>query len=329
MTDKHHPAGPHERRPIEGRVFSEALTRSSRSVISNTAAHSPISIMMNQADTAKTPPEKIQRRELDGSEPLPGLPQTVLDYWKWAYADMLENVQRGIFAEFLVGVALGITGETRVAWADYDLNYGEYKIEVKSSAYLQAWFQPTLSKISFGIGPKRNFDLGKGEREKDPRFAADCFVFCVYDDKDRETADVLDATRWHFYVVPSSRLIEYCKTAKSVVENRVKQITSADDYNGLRQRIDATRDGQLFPATSGDAAAAREPHGLGRMKTFAVWERGTRLHPVIVRAANVADAYLLGRADPTLAALGTTIAGNAVSRSELAQLLADGAVDLR
>ncbi len=122
---------------------------------------------------------------------------TVLDYWKWAHADMLENVQRGVFAEFLVGAALGVTGETRVGWAGYDLKYGEYKIEVKSSANLQAWDQPTFSKLSFGIGAKVQFDP-EGEMETDPRYVADCFVFCVFADKDPETADVLDAEHWYF-----------------------------------------------------------------------------------------------------------------------------------
>jgi hypothetical protein len=300
------------------------------SVTSDMLVYVPITIMMKQADLAKTFLARVQRRDLNGSEPLPGVPSmTVLDYWKWAHADILENVQRGVFAEFLVGAALGVTCEPRIGWAGYDLRYGEYKIEVKSSAYLQAWAQPTLSKLSFGIGPKVQFDP-EGEMEKDPRHVADCFVFCVYGDKDPGTADVLDAERWCFYVVPISRLIEYCKTAKSAGENRLKQITTAVQYTELRERIDATRDGQLFPGSDGSAvASAAEPQRNVTMKTFAVWERGTRRHPVIVRAGNATEAYLLARADPTLAALGTTIAGEALSSSRIAELLADGAVDLR
>jgi hypothetical protein len=130
-------------------------------------------------------------------------------------------------------------------------------------------------------------------------------------------------------VVPISRLIEACRTAKRVVENRVKLITTSVLYADLRERIDATRDGKLFIGTSGAVGTAPEPQRKVTMKTFAVWERGTRRHPVIVRAANAADAYLLGRADPTLAALGTAIAGEALSHSKLTQLLVDGAVDLR
>ncbi len=250
---------------------------------------------------------------------------TVLNYWRWAHADILENVQRGVFAEFLVGAALGITGEARIGWADYDLKYGEYKIEVKSSAYLQTWAQPTLSKISFGIGPKL-----QGDMKTDPRYVADCFVFCVFADTNPDAADVLDAERWYFYVVPISRLIACCNVAKSAVENRVKQITTAVSYVGLRERVNATRAGQVFegtrPVTARSSAASP---GGGAVKAYVVWERGTRRHPVIVQAGNAEDAYLLARADPTLAGLGRTIAGRQLSRAQLAGLIADGAVDLR
>ena len=58
----------------------------------------------------------VLRRELDGAEPLIGTDgKTVLDYWRWAQSDVLENVQRGIFAEFLVAAALGVTHAARYA----------------------------------------------------------------------------------------------------------------------------------------------------------------------------------------------------------------------
>jgi hypothetical protein len=274
---------------------------------------------------------RVPFRNLTGSESLPAVPKmAVSDYWRWAHADILENVQRGIFAEFLVAAALGITHQRREGWSGYDLNYGNYAIEVKSSAYLQAWPQKVLSKISFGIGPKIQFDpeadLGTN---LDPRYVAHCFVFCVFADTDPLTADVLDASRWRFYVVPIFRLIEFCKTAKSIVESRVKQITSAVNYSELKERIDATRAGDLFPAPFAAASAATGSDVKGVLKTYAVWERGTRLHPVLVKAANANDAFLLSRADPTLAALGTAIAGKALTKAEVDDLKARGAVDLR
>ena len=34
------------------------------------------------------------------------LSNTMLDFWKWAYSDILHNMQRGTFAEFIVKCAL-------------------------------------------------------------------------------------------------------------------------------------------------------------------------------------------------------------------------------
>ena len=36
---------------------------------------------------------------------------TVLDYWKWAHSCLLDNVERGAFAEYLVACAVGGKGE--------------------------------------------------------------------------------------------------------------------------------------------------------------------------------------------------------------------------
>lgn len=51
---------------------------------------------------------RVPSRLLSGREPLPAVPNiTVHDYWQWAHSDILENVQRGTYAEFLVAAALG------------------------------------------------------------------------------------------------------------------------------------------------------------------------------------------------------------------------------
>ena len=80
---------------------------------------------------------------------------TVGDFWAWAYSDILINMRRGIFAEFLVGSALGVTDSAPPAgWGDFDLLYDHKKIEVKSSAYIQGWdqgHQDSLSVISFDV----------------------------------------------------------------------------------------------------------------------------------------------------------------------------------
>jgi len=47
------------------------------------------------------------------------------DFWSWAYSDILSNRNRSVFAEFIVGSALGVIDEPRIEWDAVDLRYGE------------------------------------------------------------------------------------------------------------------------------------------------------------------------------------------------------------
>jgi limonene-1,2-epoxide hydrolase len=123
--------------------------------------------------------------------------------------------------------------------------------------------------------------------------------------------------------------MEFCGLAKSVGEKKVKRITTAVGYSELKERIDLTRDGQVFATPCDAESTVSISTSDGKRKTYAVWERGTHLHPVLVKAANANDALLLARGDTTLAALGTAIASKALTRSEASDLASRGAVDLR
>src|SRR5579872_3776587 len=77
----------------------------------------------------------------------------LLDFWRWSVSDILSNATRGRLAEFIVATAtnMDIT-EVRDEWSPYDLITPEgVKLEIKSAAYLQSWFQKKFSIISFGI----------------------------------------------------------------------------------------------------------------------------------------------------------------------------------
>ena len=79
---------------------------------------------------------------------------TVGGFWRWAYSDVLTNTTRGVFAEFLVASALGVTDEPRVEWDAVDLRYRGKTIEVKSAAYCQSWKQPRPSAVRFGVAKR-------------------------------------------------------------------------------------------------------------------------------------------------------------------------------
>jgi hypothetical protein len=80
--------------------------------------------------------KRHKRRSPD--EKVPETGRTIGDFWAWAYSDLLTNIPRAVFAEWLVGSALDAVDGIRPSWEPYDLDYGAYKIEVKSSSYVQS-----------------------------------------------------------------------------------------------------------------------------------------------------------------------------------------------
>ena len=102
-------------------------------------------------------PMKVER--LSPGYPIRGMANLSLaDFWSWAYSDVLSNANRSVFAEFILGVAVGVVDTLRVEWDAVDLRYRGFGVEVKSSAYVQPWPQTSLSRIVFGIGKKRAWD---------------------------------------------------------------------------------------------------------------------------------------------------------------------------
>lgn len=166
--------------------------------------------------------------------------QTAGDFWAWAYSNILTNITRGLFAEFLVGTALGIVEGTRTEWDSYDLSYGEATIEVKSSAYLQSWAQDKPSKIGWSISPSTYRYDEMDENQDDQELPADCYVFCVYTEKqDRNPAIVLDSEKWRFYVVTTTVIREKLWHQKTVAESSIASLVGEPvRYSHLRERVD-------------------------------------------------------------------------------------------
>ncbi len=160
--------------------------------------------------------QQVAVRRFRGDEPIGDSGKTVVDYWRWS-SDLFENVQRGIFAEYVVATALGIAHQMRVGWTGYDLLYGENKIEVKSSSYLQSWKQKAFSRPTFGIGAREQWDEETG-LFSDPRYVADVFVFCLFAHREPSSADILDLLQWKFFVVHSQTLKERFPSARSISE---------------------------------------------------------------------------------------------------------------
>lgn len=196
--------------------------------------------------------------KLNPNTPILGAPFTLGDFWQWAYSDVMNNRNRSILAEWLVGSALGVVDKVREEWDGCDLLYHGLKIEVKSAAYLQSWQQRIPSKPKFDIAHKRAWISDRNERSPNPVRYADVFVFCLFKECDRAKANVLDVSQWGFYIVNTLELNHRHNAAKSLSLKRLQLYCCEATYADLKATINShtklglngDRSTPLFPANT-------------------------------------------------------------------------------
>lgn len=118
-------------------------------------------------------------------------------------SDLKANTVRGLLAEFLISRALGLR-EPVNAWGEHDLVWDGITINVKSSAYLQAWPQRSLSKISFSGLYRRAYSAETNAVGESPDYHSDVYVFAVQTSTTHQEYNPLDVTLWDFYVLPQA-----------------------------------------------------------------------------------------------------------------------------
>lgn len=149
------------------------------------------------------------------------------DFWRWSASDILSNATRGILAEYLVARALGILVEegVRDEWAAYDLTTPEgFKVEVKSAAYLQSWYQDRLSRISFLVAKTRTWDPATNLLDSVPARKADVYVLALLHHQDKATVNPMDVEQWCFYVLPTSLLDSRTRSQHSITLPTLEQL---------------------------------------------------------------------------------------------------------
>lgn len=176
-------------------------------------------------------------RELDSS---------ILDFWSWAYSDLIRNVNRGAFAEFIVREAMNtqcsITPprtDIRVSMDAYDLLSPDgIRVEVKSSAYIQSWESEHPSRISFRIAPAKSLDaLGNYSENSSYCRHSDVYVFCVWTAMSREE-NILDLSLWDFYVISTKVLDQKVPNQKTITFQSLLNLHPEKvDYFGLYEAI--------------------------------------------------------------------------------------------
>ena len=152
---------------------------------------------------------------------------SVSDFWRWYASDLLSNTLRGKLAEYIVARATCSPQAVRLEWDPYDVVTRKgYKVEVKSSAYLQSWHQDSLSKIQFDIAKKFEWDASTnkfGNRKTRP---ADVYVFALLDHTDKLTVNPLNLDQWTFYVSATSDLDEQLGEQEKAALSTIQRLTN-------------------------------------------------------------------------------------------------------
>lgn len=187
--------------------------------------------------------DKLQAEIKSGQEKLTFnneiLDYSLLDFWRWSVSDILSNATRGRFAEFIVASAINFNKNTiRDEWSAYDLETVEgIKLEIKSAAYLQSWFQTKLSKISFDIKATRLLDSITNVVATEKVRQADVYVLCLLHHKDKLTVNPLNMNQWLFYVLATKQLNEYQRSQHSTTLNSLQKLATPVSYSELHNEI--------------------------------------------------------------------------------------------
>ena len=164
---------------------------------------------------------------------------TLSDYWRWAHSNLVDNAERGVFAEYLVHTAMRAESPTRVNWDKCDVISPEgIAIEVKASGYIQSWAQEKLSTITFSIRPTYGWDSESNTYSTECFRQSDVYVFCLLAHKDQETLDPLDMSQWKFYILPTRILNEKVGEQKTISLSGIIKLGAMEtDYAGIRDVV--------------------------------------------------------------------------------------------
>lgn len=179
------------------------------------------------------------------------MPYTMLDFWRWSYSNILHNMQRGNFAEYIVKCALergGVIGNQSIGTGlePYDLDgpvipsTGKTaRLEVKSAAFVQLWDIKHPERANFSIAPATMPDETGDFHEGDPRQRNnDVYIFTLYTATDRR-CNMLDLSWWQFFVLPTFRIEGDAKlcTQKTISLKSVKEICQTLSFDMLCDAI--------------------------------------------------------------------------------------------
>ena len=179
-----------------------------------------------------------------GKAILNGQSRKVLDFWSWAYSDLMQNITRGYVAQYIVAWALGVDKKPNYPWESFDLRSPKphnKRIEVKSTSFLQSWIPPRKEpKPLFVLSPRLPYSYSDGYGKK-PEWNADIYVLSYLHCRDVDKVDVMNLDQWKFWVLTKADLTRMLNGGKSLtvrkLENKLKEMCPAFSASGLRDAI--------------------------------------------------------------------------------------------
>jgi hypothetical protein len=184
--------------------------------------------------------DAIEVKKRDQDEPILNCDKTkkLVDFWQWAYSDLVGNTERGILAEYIVALACDIENATRISWNAFDLEVNNIKIEVKSSGYLQTWQQNKISSPKFGIAKTKAWDYINNIYSEISERQADIYVFALLSHRDKLSLNPLDTNQRDFYVLDRNTIDLKGKDQKQVTLNTLSEWgANKCSYQDLKRNI--------------------------------------------------------------------------------------------
>ena len=165
-----------------------------------------------------------------------------VNFNRWAAGNLVDNRNRGIFAEWLVGQALGVIGDddVRKEWDAVDLRFGDLTIEVKASGLSQTWNLLVPSTPRFGIPRQKRAwfaDTDEWIVYDEPKRSADIYVFCLHQSVPATNENVADPDSWSFWVVATSTIDDELDDQSSVGVSTLNRLAEPVGWSGIKAAV--------------------------------------------------------------------------------------------
>ncbi len=137
--------------------------------------------------------------------------------------------------QYIVAWSLGVEDIPDDRWASFDLSINGKRIEVKTTAYLQAWKQKKINP-QFTIRKTHHYSRESGY-SKESDFQADIYVLCYFFERDAKVADVTNLSQWKFWVLARDVIEGLFQNRKIVAVSRLEKEFNSVSAHDLGKTI--------------------------------------------------------------------------------------------